>query len=173
MGQVMLWEVLPLCAGSHVILVPSPSWQESLTYFNRDPTRFYLAGGHLRPARSEEGIFFGSFHKVLESPGRTTAHAFLPETLGAPSFWDRPQLLGQTPLGSAGHRLSCHHGTPRMQGLSSVLDAPPNLGQEHPALAPGPAAPGRAWGVIVQNETEAVRGFRRCGVVRIRRQPQE
>ena len=47
---------------------------------------------------------------------------------------------------------------PRMQELCSALDAPTLIWvKEHPALAPGPAAPGRGHGgVIVQNKTEAL-----------------
>lgn len=76
----------------------------------------------------------------------------LPASGTDPSFWDRP------PLGSAGHRLSCHHGTPQNAGTFVCPGCPTLIWvKEHPALAPGPAAPGKGrGGVIVQNETEAL-----------------
>ena len=99
-----------------------PAGRKSLTYFNRDPRATLQEVTFDLP--EVRRIFFGSFHKVLESPGRTTACAFLPDTLSAPRFWDRP------PLGSAGHRLPCHHGTPQNAGTFLCPGCPhPNLGQ--------------------------------------------
>lgn len=74
-----------------------PASRKSLTYFSRDPSATLQEATFDLP--EVRRIFFGSFHKVLEGPGRTHACASLPKTLLAARFW------GRTPWGSAGHRL--------------------------------------------------------------------
>lgn len=93
-----------------------PASRKSLTYFSRDPSATLQEATFDLP--EVRRIFFGSFHKVLEGPGRTHACASLPKTLLAPKFWGRPPTgLCRTQAAHPRHR-----GSPSAPVVPSTLD---------------------------------------------------